>query len=94
MVLKAPDTLMAWKYSPELVLGEAQAVVDSHNVASAYGSGSTTFLPPLDDRAHGKRRPRGVDQDLPQGSISVGTRVDVRHTAATPIGLRSPHAPS
>jgi fluoroacetyl-CoA thioesterase len=69
------------------LVGEAQTVVDSHNVASAYGSGSIdVFATPAMIALMENAARACVDQHLPQGSISVGTRVDVRHLAATPVG--------
>ena len=69
------------------LVGEAQTVVDSHNVASAYGSGSIdVFSTPAMIALMENAARACVDQHLPQGSISVGTRVDVRHLAATPVG--------
>jgi fluoroacetyl-CoA thioesterase len=69
------------------LVGEAQTVVDSHNVASAYGSGSIdVFATPAMIALMENAARACVDQHLPQGSVSVGTRVDVRHLAATPMG--------
>jgi fluoroacetyl-CoA thioesterase len=68
--------------------GEARAVVDGTNVASAYGSGSIdVFATPAMIALMENAARNCVDPHLPEGSISVGTRVDVRHLAATPMGM-------
>jgi len=73
--------------TPGLV-GECTATVDATNVASAVGSGglevfSTPAMVALMDNA----AIRAVQDTLPPGQTTVGTRLDVRHLAATPMGL-------
>jgi fluoroacetyl-CoA thioesterase len=70
------------------LIGEAHATVDATNLASAYGSGSVdVFATPAMIALMENAARACVDRLLPPGSISVGTRVDVRHTAATPPGV-------
>jgi len=69
-------------------VGEARLVVGSEHLASAYGSGSidvfgTPGLVALMEQA----ACAAVEPLLVVGSTTVGTRIDVRHLAATPPGL-------
>jgi predicted thioesterase len=71
------------------LVGEADAVVEQQLLASAWGSGgievySTPAMIALMENA----ARACVEPMLPTGSITVGTRVDVRHLAATPAGAR------
>ena len=74
-------------FAPGLV-GEARATVDTSMLAGSIGSGgldvlSTPSMIALMENAALK----AVDSVLPPGQITVGTRLDVRHLAATPVGL-------
>lgn len=69
--------------------GEATATVDHTNTAASLGSGlvpvyGTPALVALLELA----AVHAVMEHLPDGSTSVGTHLDVRHTAATPVGMR------
>lgn len=69
--------------------GMLEVLVGEGNVASAVGSGllpvfATPQLVALMEGAACK----ALEGSLPQGSTTVGTRIDVQHTAATPIGMR------
>ena len=69
------------------LVGEASTVVDAAHLASAVGSGgidvfSTPSLVALMEGA----AVRAVQDHLPAGQTSVGTRIDIRHLAATPGG--------
>jgi predicted thioesterase len=73
--------------APGLV-GEVHATVDASMLASALGSGavqvfSTPSMIALMENAAAK----AVEGVLPPGQTTVGTRMDVRHLAATPLGL-------
>lgn len=73
--------------APGLV-GEAESVVDQSMTASAVGSGgldvlSTPSMLALMENA----ACQSVDSRLPPGQTTVGTRLDVRHLAATPLGV-------
>lgn len=68
--------------------GEARERVDESKLASTLKSGhvdvySTPAMISLMEQA----AIAAIDGLLPEGSESVGTRVDVRHLAATPPGL-------
>ena len=68
--------------------GEASVTVDHSNTAAALGSGlvpvfGTPALVALLELA----AVQAVADALPAGSTSVGTHLDVRHLAATPIGM-------
>jgi predicted thioesterase len=72
--------------TPGLV-GEASTQVSSSNVASSYGSGPIeVFATPAMIALMEGAAARAVQAALPEGSITVGTHVDVRHLAATPVG--------
>lgn len=69
--------------------GTAELVVGEQHLASAVGSGlvpvfSTPMLVALLENA----AVNALQPVLPEGQTSVGTRIDVRHLAATPPGMR------
>ena len=69
--------------------GRAEAVVDNSNTAEAVGSGGvkvfgTPFMIALMEQAAWS----SLQEALGQGKGSVGTRVDVVHMSATPVGMR------
>lgn len=68
--------------------GQATTTVDHTNTAASLGSGlvpvfGTPSLIALLELA----AVHAVAESLPPGSTSVGTHLDVRHLAATPIGM-------
>ena len=70
------------------LVGEAHAVVSAHDLASAIGSGrldvyGTPAMLGLIELA----AVNAVDHLLPEGSTTVGTRLDVRHLAPSPLGI-------
>lgn len=70
------------------LIGEATTTVDNSNTAASLGSGlvpvyGTPALVALLELA----AVHAVAAHLPPGSTSVGTHLDVRHLAATPIGM-------
>ena len=70
--------------------GEARAIVDAPQLASAFGSGSwkvDVYATPAMIGLMEQAAVNAVDHLLPPGQSSVGTRVDVQHLAATPPGL-------
>jgi len=72
--------------APGLV-GEARTVVDASNLASTFGSGSIdVFATPALVALMENASRLAVEALLPAGAITVGTRVDVRHLAATARG--------
>lgn len=70
-------------------VGEFERVVEPTHTAQHLGSGSVAVLSTptlilwLEEAAV-----RAVDHALPPGHATVGTWVDVRHLAATPVGMR------
>ncbi len=69
--------------------GEAERVVTEEWSAPAMGSGTVPVLatPALVALMEGAAV-RALEGRLPAGQTSVGVRIDVRHLAATPIGMR------
>jgi predicted thioesterase len=70
------------------LVGEAHTVVGRSDLASAFGSGrldvyGTPAMIGLIELA----AVNAVDDLLPEGSTSVGTRLDVRHLAPSPLGI-------
>ena len=69
--------------------GRSESVVTEHNTACAVGSGlvpvfATPSLVALMENA----AVNAVQGALEQGQGTVGTRLDVTHDAATPIGMK------
>ena len=70
------------------LVGEVRTTVSDANVASAYGSGAIdVFATPAMIALMEGAASRAVQSSLAPGSVTVGTRIDVRHLAATPVGL-------
>ena len=67
---------------------EKQEQVTPENTAMRYGSGSAAVYatPAMVGLMEGTCL-AAVDPHLPEGMATVGIRLDVRHLAATPIGL-------
>lgn len=71
------------------ILGESSATVDPSNTAVAYGSGNVSvFATPAMIGLMEKAALSSVDPLLETGMTTVGTRVEVQHLAATPIGMK------
>ncbi|MEN6485972.1 MAG: thioesterase family protein [Syntrophobacteraceae bacterium] len=69
--------------------GEAQAVVDTHNTATAMGSGEIeVFATPAMIALMESSAVAALKGRLPSGETSVGVRLEVSHVAATPVGMR------
>jgi predicted thioesterase len=76
---------------PQLIVGiqgEARLKVDDSNTAIAHGSGTVSVLATpalialLENAAQNSVAPY-----LEEGSTTVGTMVNIKHLAATPVGL-------
>jgi len=68
--------------------GEYPVQVVPENTAQHLGSGSVSvFATPELVRSMERASVRAVDPLLPEGYRTVGTHVDVRHLAATPVGM-------
>jgi predicted thioesterase len=69
-------------------LGEARSKVTEENTALKFGSGSVSvFATPAMIGLMEKASINCVDRYLPDGFASVGTKVDIKHIAATPVGM-------
>ncbi len=78
---------MAGEIRPGLV-GEATRTVTAADLASAIGSGRLdVFGTPAMLGLIELAAVNAVDHLLPEGSTTVGTRLDVRHLAPSPLGI-------
>jgi predicted thioesterase len=69
------------------LVGEAHTVVERSDLASAIGSGRLdVYGTPAMLGVIELAAVNTVDHLLPEGSTTVGTRLDVRHLAPTPLG--------
>jgi len=70
------------------VRGTQTETVTEKNIASALGSGGlAVYATPCMITLMEYCAMESVKPFLPQGSSTVGTRLDVKHLAATPIGM-------
>ena len=70
------------------VRGTQQETVTEKNIASALGSGGLpVYATPCMITLMEYTAMESVKPYLPQGSSTVGTRLDVKHLAATPLGM-------
>jgi predicted thioesterase len=70
------------------LVGEREMRVEVENTAKHLGSGNVSVLAtPEMVRLMEGAAVRAVDHLLPDGYRTVGIRVDVRHLAATPLGM-------
>jgi len=70
------------------IQGETRVAVSEENTAIAYGSGSVrVFATPAMVGLMEKAALSSVDPLLEPGLTTVGARVDVKHLAATPVGM-------
>jgi predicted thioesterase len=68
--------------------GLAQTVVSESNTAISHGSGSVSvFATPALVALMEKAALSSVEPLLEEGTTTVGTRVDIKHLAATPVGM-------
>ncbi len=68
--------------------GKAVAQVDSSNTARTMGSGDLeVFATPSMIALMEKAATNALKEHMPLDSSSVGTLIDVRHLAATPVGM-------
>jgi fluoroacetyl-CoA thioesterase len=71
------------------LVGQSEIVVHERNTARHLGSGNVAVLAtPEMVRLMEKAAVAAVDRLLPDGYRTVGVEVDVRHLAATPVGMR------
>jgi len=70
------------------MVGEARTKVTEDNTALKFGSGSVkVFATPAMIGLMEAAAINCIDNYLPKGYASVGTKVEVKHLAATPIGM-------
>lgn len=70
------------------MIGEANVKVSDENTAVKFGSGSVTvFATPAMVGLMEKAAINAVDQNLPDGLATVGTHLDIKHLAATPMNM-------
>lgn len=80
--------LMEFKLQVGLV-SKVETVVTENDTADSFGSGGIKVLATpmmiglMENAAHS-----AVDLHLPEGYATVGTCIDVRHIAATPVGMK------
>lgn len=68
--------------------GSARITVTEAQTAMAFGSGKVrVYGTPAMVGLMEKAAIEAVDHKLPQGYVSVGTKIDVKHTAPTPVGM-------
>lgn len=71
------------------LVGQSEIVVREENTALHLGSGNVAVLAtPEMIRLMEKAAVAAVDHLLPDGYRTVGVEVNVRHLAATPVGMR------
>jgi fluoroacetyl-CoA thioesterase len=70
------------------MLGKARTKVTDENTAIKYGSGTANvFATPAMIGLMENASINSVDSYLPKGYATVGTKVEIKHIAATPIGM-------
>ncbi|MGB9885571.1 MAG: thioesterase family protein [Moorellales bacterium] len=71
------------------IRSEAREVVTRENTAVAYGSGGVeVYATPAVVALLERAAVAAVEPHLEAGKTTVGTRVDVKHLAATPVGFQ------
>ena len=71
------------------LVGQSEMVVREESTAQHLGSGNVAVLAtPEMIRLMEKAAVAAVDNMLPAGYRTVGVEVDVRHLAATPVGMK------
>ncbi len=69
--------------------GEATTAVNDNNTAEALGSGDLkVFATPAMVALMEKAATNAIKAVMPSESTSVGTMINVRHVAATPVGMK------
>jgi predicted thioesterase len=68
--------------------GEATVTVSAGNTAKEVGSGSVSvFATPMLMALMESAAIKALQGRLPEGQTTVGTRAEISHTAATPVGM-------
>lgn len=69
--------------------GATEIIVDTRDTAPHIGSGKIKVLAtPVMVNLMEAAALNAVERFLPEGHQTVGTRLDITHTAATPVGMR------
>lgn len=69
---------------------ESKQIVEEKNTAAAYGSGSIfVFATPAMIGLMENAALKCADEYLPEGFSTVGTELNVKHIAATPMGMEA-----
>ncbi len=70
--------------------GEIEKVVTEKDTAASFGSGSVLVLAtPMMIGLMENAALKAVDTDLPDDYATVGIHLDVKHLAATPVGMKA-----
>ncbi len=75
------------KLEPGLA-GKAETTVSESNTALKIGSGSVpVFATPMLVALMETAAIKSLERHLPEGRTTVGIKIDITHTAATPVGM-------
>ncbi|WP_026478919.1 thioesterase family protein [Alkaliphilus transvaalensis] len=70
--------------------GKLEIIVSEKDTAEAFGSGGVkVYATPLMIGLMEGAALKAVDPHLPEGFATVGTHLDVKHLAATPVGMKA-----
>ncbi|MCK8059533.1 MULTISPECIES: thioesterase family protein [unclassified Fusibacter] len=68
---------------------KVERIVGENDTAAAFGSGEVrVFATPMMIGLMENAALKAVDSDLPEGYATVGIHLDVKHLAATPVGMK------
>ncbi|SKC91107.1 thioesterase family protein [Maledivibacter halophilus] len=71
------------------MMAEVEKVVGEKDTAESFGSGSIkVFATPMMVGLMENASLKSVDPHLPKDYATVGTHLDVKHLAATPVGMK------
>lgn len=71
------------------IVGKEEMIVTEADTAKALGSGGlNVFATPAMIALSEKTALRSVLKYLPEGQSTVGTKIDMSHIAATPVGMK------
>ena len=71
------------------IIGKEELIVTEENTAKAVGSGGLeVFATPALIALAEKTAFQSVAEHLEEGQSTVGTHIDIKHIAATPVGMK------